>query len=68
MAFRLSFVFLSTALIYGLLAPPALAAKCDVNLCISTCQKRGPQFGTGQACTSSCLQGIEERKKKGLCK
>jgi hypothetical protein len=71
MSCRLSLAFLFMVFIYGLsivFAATALAAKCDVNVCISVCQKRFPQGGAGQACTSSCLQGIEARKKKGQCK
>jgi hypothetical protein len=53
----------------GAFAPrPALAANCDANACISACQKRSPNFGAGQGCTSWCLQTMEERKKKGQCK
>jgi hypothetical protein len=68
---RLSLAFMFAALVYGqsvMFAPPALAVNCDVNACISACQKRGPQFGTGQACTSWCLQTMEERKKAKQCK
>ena len=74
MSRRLSLAFLSTVFVYGLsivFAPrPALAAGvvCDVNVCISACQKRFPQGGAGQACTSGCLQTIDQRKKKGQCK
>jgi hypothetical protein len=53
------------------LAPkPALAAgaNCDVNTCISICQKRNPQYGAGQGCTTYCLQTIDQRKKSGQCK
>jgi hypothetical protein len=69
MSRRLSLAFLSVAFAYGLsvaFAPPALA-HCDVNLCISNCQKRGPQFATGNACTSYCLQTIDALKKGGKC-
>jgi hypothetical protein len=69
---RLSLAFLSMVFVYGLsivFAPrPALAVNCDVSACISACQKRGPQFGAGQACTSGCLQTIEQRKKAKQCK
>jgi hypothetical protein len=68
---RLSLAFLSAVSIYGLsaaFAPQALAAGCDVNVCISTCQKRGPAFAAGQACTSGCLQTMDKRKKAGQCK
>ena len=69
---RLSLAFTFAALVYGLsilLAPrPALAVNCDVNACISACQKRGPQFAAGNACTSGCLQTIDKRKKGGQCK
>ena len=67
---RLSLAIFSTVLVCGLSfvsARPALAAGCDVNVCISTCQKRGPQFAAGNGCTSWCLQTMEERKKKGQC-
>jgi len=69
MSRRLSLAFLSMVVAYGLsvaFAPPALA-HCDVNLCISNCQKRGPQFATGQACTSTCLQRIDALRKGGKC-
>ena len=68
---RLSLAFLSAVSIYGLLAalaPPALAAGCDVNVCIARCQKNNPQGGAGRACNSNCGLIIEERKKKGQCK
>ena len=72
MSRRLSLAFLSMVFVYGLsifFAPrPALAVNCDVNACISTCQKRGPNFGAGQGCTSLCLQTIEQRKKTKQCK
>jgi hypothetical protein len=68
---RLSFAFMSAALVYGLsifFAPHALAVNCDVNACISACEKRGPQFAVGKACTSGCLQAMDKRKKAGQCK
>lgn len=69
---RLSLVFMSAALVYGLsifFAPRlALAVNCDVNACISACQKRGPQYGAGQGCTTFCLQTIDQRKKTKQCK
>jgi hypothetical protein len=71
MARRLSLAFLSAMLVYGLsvvFAPPALAVNCDLNTCISICQKNNPQGGAGRACTSGCALTIEERKKKGQCK
>jgi hypothetical protein len=42
--------------------------NCDVNACISYCQKRNPQGGAGQTCNSGCMITMEERKKKGQCK
>jgi hypothetical protein len=73
MSRRLSLAFLSAMFVYGISivsSPPALAAgvNCDANVCISRCQKAGPQFGAGQGCVSFCLQTMEERKKKGQCK
>jgi len=69
---RLSLAFMSAAVVYGLsifFAPrPALAVNCDLNACISACQKRNPQFGAGQGCTSGCLQTMEQRKKAKQCK
>jgi hypothetical protein len=71
MARRLSLAFMSAMFVYGLSfvsARPALAAGCDVNICISNCQKQGPHFAAGSACTSTCLQTIDKRKKAGQCK
>jgi hypothetical protein len=72
LAFLYSLAFLSMVFLFGLsivFAPrPALAANCDANACISVCQKKNPQWGAGQGCTSWCLQTMEERKKKGQCK
>jgi hypothetical protein len=68
---RLSLAFMFAAFVYGqfvTFAQPVLAAGCDVNICISNCQKRGPQFSTGNACTSFCLQTMDKRKKAGQCK
>ena len=71
MSRRLLLAFLSVVFVYGLsiafTQQPALA-HCDVNLCISNCQKRGPQFAAGNACTSYCLQTIDALKKGGKCK
>jgi hypothetical protein len=70
----LSLAFLSAMFAYGLsiafVPKPALAAgvNCDVNACISICQKRNPQYGAGQGCTTGCLQTIDKRKKSGQCK
>jgi hypothetical protein len=49
-------------------APSALAANCDLNVCVAYCQKRGPQAALGNYCTRNCLVVIDERKKKGQCK
>jgi hypothetical protein len=71
MSRRFSLAILSTVLVCGLSfvsARPALAAGCDVNICISNCQKRGPSFAAGNACTSTCLQTMDKRKKAGQCK
>ena len=71
MSLRLSVAILSLVVVYGLsimFAPSTMAAKCDANACISACQKNHPQGGAGQACTSWCLQTMEDRKKKGQCK
>jgi hypothetical protein len=58
------------SLIFAFAPSAALAAgvNCDVNACISACQKRGPQFAAGQACTQNCLQVMDKRKKSGQCK
>jgi hypothetical protein len=71
MMHRLSLACLSAASIYGLsaaFAPPALAVVCDVNICISKCQKNNPHGGAGRVCNSKCGFIMEERKKKGQCK
>ena len=72
MSRRLSLAFLSALIVYGfsiVFTPPAPAAvNCDVNACISYCQKRNPQGGAGQTCNSGCMITMEERKKKGQCK
>jgi len=69
---RLLLALLSTVFVFGLteaFAPsPALAVNCDLNACISTCQKRNPQGGAGRVCNSNCAITMEERKKKGQCK
>lgn len=49
-------------------AAPAAKVNCDLNACISYCQKRNPQGGAGQACNSGCMITMDERKKKGQCK
>ena len=69
MARNLLLALLSAIFISGfsaILTPPALAANCDVNACISACSKRCPTPGCG--CASGCLQTIEGRKKAGQCK
>lgn len=70
MLLRSSFGLLSTVFIFGLTTALAEAGKvnCDVNACISYCQKRNPQGASGQACNSGCMITMEERKKKGQCK
>ena len=70
MALRLSFGLLSAAFIFvtTTLAEAAPKVNCDVNACISYCQKRNPQGASGQACNSGCMITMEERKKKGQCK
>jgi hypothetical protein len=71
MSRRLSIAFLSTIFVYGLsvvFAPPALAVNCDVNACINFCKKQNPGYGSGNGCTTTCLQMIQERKSKGQCK
>jgi hypothetical protein len=51
------------------LADSSLAkAVCDVNACISYCQKSGPQAGLGNYCSRNCLITVDGNKKKGLCK
>jgi hypothetical protein len=70
---RVLIAFLSLVVIYGLsilVAPsPALAVNCDVNACISQCQKNNPQGAAGRTCNSGCMLRIEDLKKKGqwLC-
>jgi hypothetical protein len=58
------------ALFVGLFvaSSPVQAVNCDVNVCITACQKSNPQGGAGRTCTSSCMLTIEDRKKKGQCK
>lgn len=71
MSRHLSFVFMSAMFAGGLsvaLASSALAATCDVNACISFCQKQNPQGGSGRVCASGCMIKIEGLKKKGQCK
>jgi len=74
MSRRLSLAFPSMVFVYGLsvlFAPRptlAAAANCDLNACISECQKASGIVGVGRSCTSSCLQTMEERKKEGQCK
>jgi hypothetical protein len=60
---------LSATFVYGAtvaFAPPAWAVNCDVNACISTCQKRCP--GPACACPQNCMQTIDQRKKTKQCK
>jgi hypothetical protein len=71
MSRRLLLALLSTVFIFGFTAacaPPALAVNCDLNACISVCQKRNPQGAAGRVCNSNCMLTMEERKKKGQCK
>jgi len=68
---RLPLAILSTVLVCGLslgFAPRALAVNCDVNACISMCQKRDLKNASGQGCASWCMQSMEERKKAKQCK
>ncbi len=67
----LSFAFLSAIFVYGfsvVLALPALAVNCDVNVCISICKKSNPIYASGQGCATNCMQTIQDRKTKGQCK
>ena len=67
----LSLAFLSAMFVYGLsaaFAPPALAVNCDLNACITYCEKRGPNTAFGNYCARTCLQTIDQRKKAGQCK
>jgi hypothetical protein len=63
-------IALSTAtILFGLtlaFASPARAVNCDVNFCISTCQKKCP--GPACQCPQNCMQTIAGRKKNGQCK
>jgi hypothetical protein len=71
MSRRLSLILSCAAFIAGLTATfpaPALAVNCDLNACISICQKRSPQGGAGRVCNSNCAITMDERKKKGECK
>ena len=69
MSHRLSLALLSTVFIVGVSAAfAAPAVNCDLNACISICQKRNPQGGAGRVCNSNCAITMEERKKKGQCK
>ena len=67
---RVFLALLSMLLVCGLsfaFAPPALAANCDVNTCISICSKG--KAGTAlSGCNSWCQITIQERKDKGQCK
>jgi hypothetical protein len=66
---RLSFVFLSAMLVYGLsflFAPSARAVGCDVNVCISNCQKKCATPGC--VCPQKCMQIMDKRKQSGQCK
>jgi hypothetical protein len=67
-----SLAFLLVVLVYGLsilFAPrPALAANsCDFNTCLNQCRKANPQW-VAVYCSTTCVQTLEERKKKGQCK
>ena len=69
MSRRLSLVVLSGMLLYGLsvfLAPPARAVGCDVNVCISNCQKKCAHPGC--VCPQKCMQVMDQRKQRGQCK
>jgi len=71
MSRRLSLAFLFALFVYGLsaaFAPPVLAVNCDLNACISYCEKRGANTGLGNYCARTCLQTIDQRKKAGQCK
>ncbi|WJR81069.1 hypothetical protein [Bradyrhizobium sp. NP1] len=66
---RIFLAFLFMMFVYGLsaaLAPPALAVNCDLNACLNACTKKCATASCG--CSSWCLQSMEERKAKGLCK
>jgi hypothetical protein len=67
---RLSLAFLSAMFFYGLAVASApsvqAAANCDVNACISACQKKCATPGC--ACAQNCMQTMEKRKKGGQCK
>jgi hypothetical protein len=68
---RLFLTSLSALFVFGLIgafARPALAVNCDVNACITLCQKNNPPGASGRVCNSSCGLLIEDRKKKGQCK
>jgi hypothetical protein len=69
MSRRLLLAFLSALFFYGLsvaFAPSAMAVNCDVNACISACQKRCAFPGC--QCAQNCMQTIDKRKKGGQCK
>jgi hypothetical protein len=71
MSHRLSLACLCATFVIGLtttFAAPASAAVCDLNACVSICQKRNPQGGASRACNSYCAITIDQNKKKGQCK
>jgi hypothetical protein len=66
---RLSAVFLSAMFVYGLsflFVPPARAVGCDVNVCISNCQRKCATPGC--VCPQKCMQIMDKRKQAGQCK
>jgi len=68
MSRRLSLAFLFALFVYGLsaaFAPPVLAVNCDLNACISYCEKRGANTGLGNYCARTCLQTSISARKQG---
>jgi hypothetical protein len=60
---------LSATFVYGATVafrPPAWTVNCDLNACISICQKRYP--GPACVCPQNRMQTIEQRKKTEQCK
>jgi hypothetical protein len=65
---RFFFALLSMTLFFGLAFAQAAPVNCDLNACMTACQKRNPQGGAGNACNSGCQITIADRKKAGQCK
>jgi hypothetical protein len=63
---RLSIALLFAVFLSVAFAPSARAVNCDVNACISTCQKKCATPAC--MCPQNCMQTIEKRKKGGQCK